>query len=188
MTMSLDLSFHIPLPDFDLDTRHSFYPYPVLARSKVHRSLIGEPSLTPTSSNGQRILPSGSGPLSYRHAMADLSKERAARRALIGRRPAGVALGREAEELSDEEAALEDEKVCLSLLLGDESSQSSHAAIAKYQHVWPSFPPAFWQTTYPDGDGCCTRQSYASYSQMTDGRSSRQPHQSMNMRGRRTGI
>ena len=29
----------------------------------------------------------------------------------MGRRPAGVALSREAEELSDEEAALEDEKV-----------------------------------------------------------------------------
>lgn len=29
----------------------------------------------------------------------------------MGRRPAGVALGREAEELSEEEDALEDEKV-----------------------------------------------------------------------------
>ena len=113
--MLLDLSLHVALPTFMPDTRHSFYPYPVLARSKVHRSLRGESSLTPASSNEDRILPSGSGSSTHSHAVSDRTKERAARRALTGRRPAGVALGREAEELSDEEAALEDEKVCSSV-------------------------------------------------------------------------
>ena len=36
---------------------------------------------------------------------------RAGKRAVIGKRPAGVGLGNEADELSDEENAMEDEKV-----------------------------------------------------------------------------
>lgn len=39
------------------------------------------------------------------------SKARAQRRALMGKRPAGIDLSRHADELSEEEDAMEDEKV-----------------------------------------------------------------------------
>ena len=50
----------------------------------------------------------------------DLKREkralgRAEKRALAGKRPAGVGLSREAEELSDEENTMEDEKVNMAL-------------------------------------------------------------------------
>lgn len=50
------------------------------------------------------------------------SKARAQRRALMGKRPAGINLSRHADELSEEEDAMEDEKVGQSLHHSDESS------------------------------------------------------------------
>ncbi len=100
------------LPTLMPDLIYSFYPYPVLARTKVHASLL-QTSATPSSTDKKTANDqSDSGLSTQQLAKSRNAKERAARRALMGRRPAGVALGREAEELSDEEAALDDEKVC----------------------------------------------------------------------------
>ena len=114
--MLLDSPTHLSFPTLMPDPIYSFYPYPVLARSNVHRSLLAPhppPSPDPSVDQPEHpYLPARSTQQSSRSRGA---KERAARRALLGRRPAGVAHGREAEELSDEEAALDLEKVNLPL-------------------------------------------------------------------------
>jgi len=117
--MFLDPISQPTLPTLLPDPIHSFYPYPVLPRSKVHQSLLS-PSSNTTQKQFQSIQP-GPGPSTEQNAKSRNAKQRAARRALMGRRPAGVALGREAEELSDEEASLEDEKVRLSFHGSDSS-------------------------------------------------------------------
>ncbi|TXT13205.1 hypothetical protein VHUM_01606 [Vanrija humicola] len=90
-----------PLPQAQCDTLYAFYPYPLRARERVHASLRGPAPLSSTSSSS-----AASSSSSDTQAAVD----RAARRALRGKRPAGVALGKDAADLSDEEAALEDDK------------------------------------------------------------------------------
>ncbi|WOO85004.1 uncharacterized protein LOC62_06G008509 [Vanrija pseudolonga] len=94
-----------PLPQARRDTLYAFYPYPLRARERVHASLRRSAPSTST-------LTSPSSPSSSSSSAADTSAAvgRAARRALRGKRPVGVALGKDAADLSDEEAALDDEK------------------------------------------------------------------------------
>lgn len=91
-----------PLPQARRDTLYAFYPYPLRARERVHASLRG-----PAGPSASTSPPSSS---SASAADTSAAVDRAARRALRGKRPAGVALGKDAADLSDEEAALDDEK------------------------------------------------------------------------------
>jgi hypothetical protein len=98
------------LPQLAVNPIYSFSPYPVTSRSYLHNALLRsiQPKSTQSSSSTSSA---GPGPSTERMQREKRAFDRAARRALAGRRPAGVALGREADELSDEEAELEDERV-----------------------------------------------------------------------------
>ncbi|ORX39154.1 hypothetical protein BD324DRAFT_618668 [Kockovaella imperatae] len=100
------------LPALDPPTSFAFYPYGLSSQRQTHSSIRGLslPSTTPDSLTG-----AGPGPKTEEIVREKLARARAERRALMGRRPPGVALGREAEELSDEEAAMEDEKQNINL-------------------------------------------------------------------------
>jgi hypothetical protein len=72
----------------------------------------------------------GPGPSTSVRQAERLQLERASRRALTGRRPAGVGIGREGNELEEEEAAAEEEEVRraafgLMLLLWELTSQNN---------------------------------------------------------------
>ncbi|KAL1407681.1 hypothetical protein Q8F55_007114 [Vanrija albida] len=90
----LESTNYPPLPQARRDTLYAFYAYPLRARERVHASLRGPAAAASSSSSSEPAA----------------AVERAARRALRGKRPAGVALGKDAADLSDEEAALEDDK------------------------------------------------------------------------------
>ncbi|WVQ81128.1 hypothetical protein IAT38_003250 [Cryptococcus sp. DSM 104549] len=114
--MMLDTSF-TPFPSLEPTTLYSFYPYPVSPRTELHDIL---PPPTPASA--------GPGPSTLQHQTQSLSlrssgrisetrKEdvrlatrRAEKRALMGRLPAGVALGREEDLLDQEDDVLEHEQ------------------------------------------------------------------------------
>lgn len=94
------------LPALPPSTSYSFYPYPL--SSAPTTSLRG--LAPPTQSQAQ------AGPSTYRTneiQRAARVRERAERRALVGLRPAGLAVGRESEDLDLEEMTLEDERVNL---------------------------------------------------------------------------
>ena len=118
-------------PSLETSSSFAYYPYPQSSSFKTLSLIRG-----PQSSSKQAVArddnsvhatsaPSGPGPTSEMIRSERLHRERAERRALAGRRPAGVGLGREAEEMSDEEAALEDEKVRL-----PSTSSPSHVFVA----------------------------------------------------------
>ncbi|KAK4688357.1 hypothetical protein P7C73_g1755, partial [Tremellales sp. Uapishka_1] len=86
-------SAFMPLPALQPSALYSFHPYPVSSRSRTHQTI-----LHPQDGDA--------GPSTTRRRGLD----RAARRALTGKRPAGTHLGREAEDLSAEENELENEK------------------------------------------------------------------------------
>jgi len=92
------------LPGLNPSTSYSFYPYPV--KSAPTTSLRG--LAPPTQTQAQ------AGPSTHRRAeitRATRIRERSERRALVGLRPAGFAIGRESEDLDLEEMTLEDERV-----------------------------------------------------------------------------
>jgi len=98
------------LPALDPSTSYSFYPYPI--RSTPTTSLRG---LAPPTQNQAQA-----GPSTNRRAeitRATRIRERSERRALVGLRPAGFAIGRESEDLDLEEMTLEDERVSQLLLV-----------------------------------------------------------------------
>jgi hypothetical protein len=98
------MSTSIPhLPALQPSTAYSFYPYPI--QSIPTTSLRG---LAPPPTQSQ------AGPSSQTRAQiqqATRIRERAQRRALVGQRPAGFAVGRESEDLDLEEMAFDDERV-----------------------------------------------------------------------------
>lgn len=127
-TMLLDSPGYPHIPTFELEPTYSFYPYPISSRSHVHQILLkpsphaAKPQAShPTPANnglsGVSFVPqpvmaiSGPGPSTQMIRSQEKSKARAQRRALMGKRPAGIDLSRHADELSEEEDAMEDEKV-----------------------------------------------------------------------------
>lgn len=101
-TMSMSTSH---LPALQPSTSYSFYPYPLN-------------SIPTTSLRGLAHAPTQpqAGPSNNHRAevqQATRVRERAERRALVGQRPAGFAVGRESEDLDLEEMALDDERVSL---------------------------------------------------------------------------
>jgi hypothetical protein len=66
-------------------------------------------------------------------------------------RPAGLAVGRESEELDQEEMAAEDERVRPSYRIG--SVRAKLIVSATYQHVWSSFPATYRAEADADGAG-----------------------------------
>ena len=120
--MILDTATHPPLPLASRDVKYSFYPYPISTRQTLHTSLRGPPPAASSSAGGSvanrsssnsssRASLAGPGPSTAQLRAEARALKRAQWRAVGGRRPAGLGLGREAEELSEEEEALEDEKV-----------------------------------------------------------------------------
>ena len=96
------------MPVFVPNNIYSFYPYPISSPYRVHQTLLGQTSSTSTASDSYHRNKSNQ---TARHEEDGHRFSRMTRRVLLGRRPAGMALGREAEELSEEEAALDNEKV-----------------------------------------------------------------------------
>ena len=93
-------------PNLQPDSSYSFYPYPLTGVSSTSSILRGLASPTP--------IPEGAGPSRDRSAeirYAEKLRQRAEKRAVVGLRPAGLAVGRESEALDMEEMRLEDEKV-----------------------------------------------------------------------------
>lgn len=84
----------------------SYHAYSVTGRERVHATLLG-PSARWTPRTSVPVPPYAS-TLGQRNAQA-----RAQRRALTGRRPPGVATAADLAELSDEEAALDDDKAAV---------------------------------------------------------------------------
>jgi hypothetical protein len=109
------------LPALNPSTSYSFYPYPL--RSIPTTSLRG--LAPPPQSQAQ------AGPSTTRRAeiqKATHVRERAERRALIGLRPAGFAIGRESEDLDLEEITQEDERVSL-------DTRSSGSALMEQEQI-----------------------------------------------------
>ena len=107
--MMLDSSTFTPFPALDPSSSFAFYPYTVSPNSRTNAAIRGFAPAQHSAHGPEEH--AGPGPTTEDIQREKFARARAERRALIGRRPPGVALGREAEELSDEEAALEDEKV-----------------------------------------------------------------------------
>lgn len=101
---------------------HTYYPYPLTSRLKTHSAILNP--LSPHA-YGHKDQPQpdvqtsqgGPGPSSASHAeQRDRHRralKRAEARALAGKRPAGVELGKEGEEMSEEERVMEDDRVRL---------------------------------------------------------------------------
>lgn len=109
------------LPNLYPETLYSFYPYPLTSRRTTHDTLKrseDKSSLTPGPGPG----PGPSSLLNQERRRRQRSQQaheldRASKRALLGKRPAGIGGGRDAEDMSDEEKNLEEDKVGV-LLLG----------------------------------------------------------------------
>jgi hypothetical protein len=93
---------------------HTSYPYPIQSRLKTHTSILSP--LSPHAYGHTGISQGGPGP-STKEAQAErrerhkLAFGRAEARALAGKRPTGVDMGKEAEEMSDDDQVMEDDKV-----------------------------------------------------------------------------
>ena len=134
--MMLNTTLYPPLPTSDPITTTSFYPYPVSSRFTIHANLLGEPrssgslrGLAPLQSAQQqgqsassRSPIAGPGPTSTSIRREALGRKRAEKRALSGRRPAGVGMAIDADELSEEEEVLSEERVsrtgCFAVMRG----------------------------------------------------------------------
>lgn len=90
------------LPALEPSTSYSFYPYPTTAAPTSSLRGPDKPSQSQAGSSTDRRA-------KIKHAAH--VKGRAEKRALAGLRPAGFAVGRESEELDQEEMAAEDERV-----------------------------------------------------------------------------
>lgn len=123
--MILSTSHYPPLPTSDPITTTSFHAYPISSRSSLHTVLLPKTS-HPRSLRGPAYLPTqdasrsssrcpiaGPGPtsLSLRHERKAL--KRAEKRAVAGQRPAGVGMAIDADDLSEEEETLREEKVSM---------------------------------------------------------------------------
>lgn len=92
------------------------YPYPIQSRLKTHSSILNP--LSPHA-YGHRITSQGGPGPSTKEAQAErrerhkLALGRAEARALAGKRPTGVDMGKEAEDMSDDDRIMDDEKVGL---------------------------------------------------------------------------
>ncbi|EKD03734.1 hypothetical protein A1Q2_01960 [Trichosporon asahii var. asahii CBS 8904] len=109
----------------------SYYAYTISSRDRVHASLLNSyasssssaSSRTPSSSTSSLPTPGGGGrwkprtsvpiPPHSASAARRSSLARAQRRALTGKRPAGFAVAHDLADLSDEEAALDEEKASI---------------------------------------------------------------------------
>lgn len=88
-----------------LSTTHSFSPYPLASRTKTHDSILHPASACISQTNAAP----GPGP-STLQASRD-TMDRVSRRSLMGKRPFGIGMGKESDDLEEEEAALEQESV-----------------------------------------------------------------------------
>lgn len=106
----------------------SYYAYTISSRDRVHASLLSPYSSSSASSSSRSPGPSsstsGSGgrwkprtsvpvPAHAAAAARRSSLARAQRRALMGKRPAGFAVAHDLADLSDEEAALDEDKAAI---------------------------------------------------------------------------
>jgi hypothetical protein len=116
------------MPALTPSTSYSFYPYPI--KSTPTTSLRG---LAPPTQTQPQAGPS----ISRRAEITQAAhvRERAERRALVGLRPAGFAVGRESEDLDLEEMALEDERVSLFPSIRSGCERHETHSLATYQHV-----------------------------------------------------
>jgi len=116
------------LPSMPIQTHLSFSPYVLFARDQTHHSIL-YPNKTNPPSMDFTIGTPGPGPGSM--AASQRAMERTTKRALVGKRPHGMGMGKEAEEMEEEENVLEQESVC-SLTLAELT------VTAKYWNVWTS--------------------------------------------------
>ncbi|WVQ63774.1 uncharacterized protein L199_001928 [Kwoniella botswanensis] len=104
------------LPVMDPINLYSFYPYPISPRSHVHSTLFpsSDPNSSSNSSSTSKQHPFSKGTKEVvkqttRHQVQE-SMRRAERRALMGRRPTGVGLSRDDDEVINEEDMLDHEQ------------------------------------------------------------------------------
>lgn len=104
---------HPHFPTFQPTSSYSFYPYPLTGVSSTSSTLRG---LVDPNARTQAQAQAQAGPSRNRSSeirYAEKVRKRAEKRAVVGMRPAGLAVGRESESLDIEEMRLEDEKVIL---------------------------------------------------------------------------
>lgn len=167
------------LPSYTIDNTTSFYPYPIQSRTELHHTLkrgirgiqaphrtsphtIGESHAGPSTfdmvaggSKKKDTSTSTRSPISFNATHESIradrqSLKRARDRAVSGRRSAGVGLGREAEELSEEEEIMFQERVSFDPMLHSFSSQLIEGP---HEHVWTSFLAAYRTKADSNGDG-----------------------------------
>lgn len=155
------------LPTIDPRTSYSFYPYPLTGISSTSSTLrnLAEP---PTSSSHPGAVSGPSRPRSRDRSAdtryAEKVRKRAEKRAVVGMRPAGFAVGRESESLDQEEISLEDERVSLSP--GPKlnaSRRNTHGSIDTHKFVRSSIPAPHWTESDANGDGIRTGEYQYQY-------------------------
>ena len=130
------------------DLFFSYYPYPVTARAKTHDSVIRPvssivrdrraeeaASAATAGANGvsgakRRKTQKNEG---YTKQQQAIALEAAERRAIRGLRPAGVDMGREADELSEEERVMDDDRVCIRRKSCSRARMQLHGAL-RFMH------------------------------------------------------
>ena len=149
-------------PALEPSTSYSFYNHPLSSRSNVHQTIRG---VQPMHAQGSQPVPlSNPGPTTEEIRREARARHRTEKRALVGKRPAGTWLGKEAEELSEEEEAFEDENVSCPARLSAQSTvffklRELKIFAAKHQPLWASIPITIWQTADSDGSERITRAS-----------------------------
>ncbi|KAK6906155.1 hypothetical protein I203_100139 [Kwoniella mangroviensis CBS 8507] len=100
------------LPVMEPINLYSFYPYPISPRSHVHSTLFPTSDPSSSSSSQQHSTSKGTKEVEKQTARDQVQKSmrRAERRALMGRRPTGVGLSRDDDEVMNEEDMLDHEQ------------------------------------------------------------------------------
>ncbi|AAW44169.1 hypothetical protein CNF00470 [Cryptococcus deneoformans JEC21] len=109
--MILDIS--TPFPSLEPNTLYSFSPYPLLPRRHLNHVLLHPPNDQPQPQPQAGPSTSSLRGVNYCKERDEINKlmRRAERRALMGKNPAGMMLGREDEEVAIEEDVLEHEQM-----------------------------------------------------------------------------
>ncbi|WVW79497.1 hypothetical protein I302_101466 [Kwoniella bestiolae CBS 10118] len=103
------------IPTFEPINLYSFYPHPISPRSHVHSTLFPHPDNANTASSSGSSRQKGTQPdraikKEITREEVQQAMERAERRALMGRRPAGVGMSRDDDEVVNEEDILDHEQ------------------------------------------------------------------------------
>lgn len=153
--MILDIS--TPFPSLEPNTLYSFSPYPLSPRRHLNHVLLHPPSDQPQPQPQAGPSTSSLRGVNYCKERDEINKlmRRAERRALMGKNPAGMMLGREDEEVAIEEDVLEHEQVCCWIWYCER--YVLNRVKDERKHVWPSVPITLRETADTDGNGLCPR-------------------------------